>query len=179
ASGLGAVAIRRVAMVEHQSVAVRVLEGGAVADAGVERLTEELDADIGEPFLRLVDVGDSQDDRRERQRRKRLSGAFRVDDRERDVVRFELDPRVCRVRVALQPERLLVELRRPPPVFRRHCDEVDAPCVDQPTEPSICSWISRFISTAYSSGSSFVIGSTKPETIIAEASVSESPRDIR
>ena len=33
----------------------------------------------------------------------------------------------------------------------------------QPTEPSICSWIRRFISTAYSSGSSFVIGSTKPD----------------
>ena len=32
---------------------------------------------------------------------------------------------------------------------------------------------------AYSSGSSFVIGSTKPETTIAEASDSESPRDIR
>ena len=51
--------------------------------------------------------------------------------------------------------------------------------VDQPTEPSIWSWISRFISTAYSSGSSFVIGSTKPETIIAVASASERPRDIR
>ena len=51
--------------------------------------------------------------------------------------------------------------------------------VDQPTEPSIWSWISRFISTAYSSGSSFVIGSTKPETINADASPSESPRDIR
>src|ERR671937_553720 len=48
-----------------------------------------------------------------------------------------------------------------------------------PTDPSICSWISRFISTAYSSGSSFVIGSTKPLTISADASASESPRDIR
>ena len=48
-----------------------------------------------------------------------------------------------------------------------------------PTEPSICSWISRFSSTAYSSGSSFVIGSTNPETIIAEASSSDSPRLIR
>jgi hypothetical protein len=37
----------------------------------------------------------------------------------------------------------------------------------------------RFISTAYSSGSSFVIGSTKPDTIIALASASESPRDMR
>ena len=48
-----------------------------------------------------------------------------------------------------------------------------------PTEPSICSWISRFSSTAYSSGSSLVIGSTNPETIIAEASSSDSPRLIR
>src|SRR5207342_3737661 len=49
----------------------------------------------------------------------------------------------------------------------------------QPTEPSIWSWISRFISTAYSSGSSLVMGSTKPLTIIALASASVSPRDMR
>ena len=49
----------------------------------------------------------------------------------------------------------------------------------QPTDPSICSWIRRFISTAYSSGSSLVIGSMKPETIMAEASASLSPRLIR
>ena len=49
----------------------------------------------------------------------------------------------------------------------------------QPTEPSICSWISRFISTAYSSGSSLVIGSMKPDTTIAEASASVRPRLIR
>jgi len=48
-----------------------------------------------------------------------------------------------------------------------------------PTEPSICSRIRRFISTAYSSGSSFVIGSTKPATIMAEASASERPRLMR
>ena len=74
---------------------------------------------------------------------------------------------------------LAVEVLRLLDVGHGHPDEVDALDVDQPTEPSICSWISRFISTAYSSGSSFVIGSTKPETIIAEASASESPRDIR
>ena len=48
-----------------------------------------------------------------------------------------------------------------------------------PTEPSICSWIRRLSSTAYSSGSSFVIGSTKPATISAEASASDRPRLIR
>ena len=45
-----------------------------------------------------------------------------------------------------------------------------------PTEPSICSWISRFISTAYSIGSSFTIGSMKPETIIPAASSLLIPR---
>src|SRR4029450_9716090 len=76
-------------------------------------------------------------------------------------------------------ERLAVEAVRSGQVLDGHPDEVDALGVDHPTEPSIWSWISRFISTAYSSGSSFVIGSTKPETIIAEASASERPRDIR
>src|SRR6185503_14229820 len=45
-----------------------------------------------------------------------------------------------------------------------------------PTEPSIWSWISRFISTAYSMGSSFTTGSMKPDTIIAPASSSGMPR---
>jgi hypothetical protein len=59
---------------------------------------------------------------------------------------------------------------------QRHAAETRA---HYPTEPSIWSRISRFISTAYSSGSSLVIGSTKPETIIADASASERPRLIR
>ena len=45
--------------------------------------------------------------------------------------------------------------------------------------PTISSWISRFSSTAYSIGSSFVTGSMKPLTIIAAASSSERPRDCR
>ena len=48
-----------------------------------------------------------------------------------------------------------------------------------PTLPSICSSISRFISTAYSMGSSFTSGSMKPVTIMADASASDSPRLIR
>ena len=48
-----------------------------------------------------------------------------------------------------------------------------------PTEPSICSSIRRFSSTAYSIGSSRVIGSMNPFTIIAVASTSDSPRLIR
>jgi hypothetical protein len=58
---------------------------------------------------------------------------------------------------------------------QRHAAETRA---HYPTEPSIWSWISRFISTAYSRGSSFVIGSTKPLTISALASPSERPRDM-
>ena len=48
-----------------------------------------------------------------------------------------------------------------------------------PTEPSICSSIRRFSSTAYSMGSSRTMGSMKPATIIAVASASERPRVIR
>jgi hypothetical protein len=48
-----------------------------------------------------------------------------------------------------------------------------------PTDPSICSSISRFISTAYSMGSSFTRGSMKPLTIIELASASVRPRLCR
>ena len=82
-----------------------------------------------------------------------------------------------------EPERVDVEGARALPVGRRHGDEIGLPDLHgvlpgppgYPTEPSIWNWISRFISTAYSSGSSFVIGSTKPETIIALASASREP----
>src|SRR5439155_7703600 len=49
-------------------------------------------------------------------------------------------------------------------------------CRRHPTEPSIWSWIRRFISTAYSIGSSFTIGSMKPDTIIPAASSLLIPR---
>ena len=49
----------------------------------------------------------------------------------------------------------------------------------QPTAPSICSSMRRLSSRAYSIGSSLAIGSTKPRTIIAIASSSSMPRDIR
>src|SRR4029453_15102773 len=45
-----------------------------------------------------------------------------------------------------------------------------------PTEPSICSSMSRFSSSAYSMGSSRAMGSTNPRTTIAIASSSVSPR---
>ncbi len=49
----------------------------------------------------------------------------------------------------------------------------------QPIEPSISSLIRRFISTAYSIGSSLVNGSMKPMMIIWVASASDNPRLIR
>ncbi len=49
----------------------------------------------------------------------------------------------------------------------------------QPTAPSICSSMSRLSSRAYSMGSSLAMGSTKPRTIIAIASSSVIPRDMR
>jgi hypothetical protein len=48
-----------------------------------------------------------------------------------------------------------------------------------PTVPSICNSIKRFISTAYSIGSSLTSGSMKPLTIIVAASASVSPRLAR
>ena len=48
-----------------------------------------------------------------------------------------------------------------------------------PTAPSIWSWMRRFISTAYSIGSSLTIGSMKPFTIMALASASVRPRLMR
>ena len=98
-------------------------------------------------------------------------------DREARLSDPELVLRLCSS--ARRPEHFAVELLRALSVTRRNRDEVQLLDPGQPTEPSIWSWISRFISTAYSSGSSFVIGSTKPETISAEASASERPRDIR
>ena len=49
----------------------------------------------------------------------------------------------------------------------------------QPTDPSICSSTKRFSSSAYSIGSSRLIGSTKPRTIMPIASSSFRPRLIR
>src|SRR4028118_2165119 len=46
-------------------------------------------------------------------------------------------------------------------------------------EPSICSSIRRFISTAYSIGSSLTIGSMKPLTIRLEASSPSGPCAVR
>src|SRR5438477_6334235 len=107
----------------------------------------------------------------------RRSDRLHVQEIDADVP-AELELGEADVADVLEPERLPVEPLRTLHVCNRDRDEI-GPFNDQPTEPSICSWIRRFISTAYSSGSSFVIGSTKPETMSAEASASDKPRDIK
>src|SRR5438477_8416927 len=178
ASGL---AMRRVPAVQHELVAVRVLEDRHVADAAVERrLVEvELDALRLELLLRRLDVRHPQRDRARVRPLERLADVLHLQEVEADVLaELILGEALLRVLDLRQAERLAVEALRPFHVRDRHRDEVGA-LDDQPTDPSIWSWISRFISTAYSSGSSFVIGSTKPLTIIALASDSVSPRDMR
>ena len=128
----------------------------------------------------LLDVGDAQGDRRRVRAGERLPDVRRVEQVEAHVL-AELELRPHALTDLLEAERVAVERRRALEIRDGHRDEVDPldESTDQPTLPSICSWISRFISTAYSSGSSFVIGSTNPETIIALASDSERPRLIR
>src|SRR5438093_1621550 len=172
--------MRRVAAMKHEGIAVRVAEAGDMTDAGIDDLVVELDAGGLKLPFGLLHVRDAERDRhRVRLRLEIGAHGFRRNERDRDVPRFVLDPPRARVRAACEPERRAVEIVSALEVLNRDADEVDAFCVDQPTEPSICSWIKRFISTAYSSGSSFVIGSTKPDTISADASGSVSPRDIR
>src|SRR5215210_3057270 len=169
--------MRGVAAMQHQSVAVGVVEERHMADAGVEDLALELDASALELPPGLLDARDAQRDVRRVRARELLADVRRVDEVEADVLaELELGP--CAGRDLLEAERVPVPRRRLLEISHRHRDEIGA-LDDQPTDPSICNWIRRFISTAYSSGSSFVIGSTKPETTIAEASASDSPRDIR
>ena len=72
------------------------------------------------------------------------------------------------------------EIINPEPVPCRHGDTAEyiLHC-HHPIVPSSSILTKLFISTAYSSGSSFAIGSTKPRTIIARASSSSIPRLIR
>ncbi len=137
----------------------------------------ELDPGLLEPRALALDVGDSERDMRTL-RRELLPERRRIDEIERHIAGLELGPTVVEVR-RVDSQLLAVEPLRPLHVLNRNGHEVRPLHGDQPTEPSIWSWISRFISTAYSSGSSFVIGSTKPDTTIADASDSDRPRDIR
>src|SRR5437763_1938521 len=162
---------------EQEGVAVGILEEGHPADARLDRLTFELHALRLELGARRVDVVHAQ---REpgRRRCELLPDARRIEDVERHLAAAKLHVGLP-LRLDLEAERAGVERPRPLPISGRNADCVDLRDRAQPTEPSIWSWISRFISTAYSSGSSLVIGSTKPLTIIALASASVSPRDMR
>src|SRR3954466_76448 len=162
---------------QHQCVAVRIGEEGHMADARVERLAVELDPLRLELVARRGHIRNAQRNVRAVRRGERRADVLHAQEIQADVL-TELvlgEPAGTDLR---QAERLTVEPLRPLHVCHRHRDAIGA-FDDQPTEPSTCSWISRFISTAYSSGSSFVIGSTKPDTIIALASASVSPRDMR
>src|ERR1035437_6986944 len=162
---------------QDERVSVGIREGRYVANAGVERLAVELHSLGLELRSRRRHVGHPQ----------------------RHFVRRRLDPSpdrwgiphgqshltgpvlgtAGRVALVLELEDLAVEVLCPLDVLDWNRDEVRVLDFHQPTLPSICSWIRRFISTAYSSGSSLVIGSTKPETIIELASCSVRPRLIR
>src|SRR5215210_5010477 len=158
---------------QDEPVSVGIGEERHVANTRVLGLALELHSGPFQCGPRLYHIRHAQCDSR-RVRRKPLALGLRLPEAERHVARVEL------IRAVLsKAQGHAVELLGPVNILRGYRNEVDALDFDQPTEPSIWSWIKRFISTAYSSGSSLVIGSTKPETIIAEASVSVSPRDMR
>ena len=148
----------------------------------------------------LADGGPQVGRRRRRLRRHRVAGAL-----ERRRVEQQLAVARQRVQLGAAPLLLLAGRRRRrggalPPAGAEVAQPVglvepvaDAPdrvgvegrcglreaSSAQPTAPSIWSWMRRFISTAYSIGSSFTIGSMKPFTIMALASASDRPRLIR
>src|SRR5262249_19746348 len=150
--------------------AVRVDERGHVAHARVERIALELDSFAFELRSRGSDVVDVKERDAVSRRLELHAEPRRLPNPEAGLTDPELVPRT---RVGSQPERLDVEPLRPLCISGGDADRVDLRDQTQPTEPSIWSWMRRFISTAYSSGSSFVIDSTKPDTISAEASASE------
>src|SRR5262245_31207429 len=162
---------------EHERVALAVGEERHVADTRVERVAVERHALPLELRPPRGDVVDPQRDVRA-VRRELAADPRRVDQIEADVAGLDLGPPVVPGR-AVHAQRVPVERLRALHVLHQDRHEVGPLDRAQPTDPSIWSWISRFISTAYSSGSSFVIGSTNPDTIIALASASESPRDKR
>src|SRR2546423_3006606 len=167
----------RVPPVQHQRVPVGVVEEGHVADARVEDVARE-------PHALRLELGACRRDIAHAERdvvRIRGEGQpdlGRIPHAQRHLTGGALEPD-ARLVLEREFQSLEVETPRPGQILGAVGEEVDLLDLHYPTEPSICSWISRFISTAYSSGSSLVIGSTNPDTISAEASVSESPRDIR
>ena len=99
----------RVPPVEHERVPVRVVEDRHVADAGVERLGDELDALRLERPLRRLDVGDAERDRRGVRAFELPADVRRIDEVEGDVLaELVLGPALV-PRDLRQPERLAVE----------------------------------------------------------------------
>src|SRR5690348_4460721 len=79
----------RVAAMQDQDVAVRVLEVRHMADAGIDRLAEELDALARQLGARRFDVVDAQRDRAA-VRRELATDRGRVEDLQRQIAGLEL-----------------------------------------------------------------------------------------
>src|SRR5436309_3612884 len=120
------VGVRRVAMVEHEPVAVRVLEERHVADARVIDLRElELDAAALESIHRRLDVRHAEGNA---ELGPIVAAALllgRAQD-ESDVVRLEFWPLVAREGIPPQAQRAAVELRGSSAVPDAHADEIGA-----------------------------------------------------
>ena len=161
---------------------VRVLLGGDIQVAEDDALRLEILTGGGHDHARVV-----LEDRR---REARLGGR-RCSPAVTGCVRDEVQREVRHVGVApllrlVRRQRQHLELREGALADRAGgtgCDRqrIERSTIERrhPTEPSICSSTRRFSSTAYSIGSSRVIGSMKPFTIIAVASTSDRPRLIR
>ena len=107
---------------EHQLVALAVLEERHVADAGVAGLALELDALRVEVRARLRDIGDAQRDVR-RVRRECPTDQRRIDQIQRDVAGLDLGEAAVPVRT-VHAERVPVERLGPLHVLDRHGVEV-------------------------------------------------------
>src|SRR4029079_19623624 len=115
--------MRRVPPVEHQRVAVGILEVGHVTDAGLERLAGELDALRLERLARLLYIGHAERDRRRVRPLERLPDVRRVEQVEAHVLaEGEFGP--AAMADLLEAARLRVEARRPLEVGHGNRDEV-------------------------------------------------------
>ena len=122
-----------------ERVAVRIEEDGNVANPGVDRLATELHALGLELGPRLLDIVDPKGDRHlVRPRLEVRAHRLGRDERERHVAELVLDPAFPGIRVALQAERLAVELVGASEVLNGDSYEVGAldPEISQPTLPS-------------------------------------------
>src|ERR1051325_3587024 len=108
---------------QHQLIAVRILEERHVADPGVERVAVEGDPAALELLASLRDVWHAQGDVRGVRRRELLADVGRVDQVERDVL-AELELRPAARGDLLKAERVPVKSRRPLHIRYGHRHEV-------------------------------------------------------